>query len=109
MNYFKYFKKAYFANKSADGGVLSFLKFFLYYAKYGYSIRDFFSCELCHMTNSEILNFISTREILLFYKKFNDLFTENLINNKEKTLDLFRSYIYRDWVCGIDDKRLEEF
>lgn len=82
---------------------------FLYYVKYGYSIRDFFSCELCHMTNSEILNFISTREILLFYKKFNDLFTENLINNKEKTLDLFRSYIYRDWVCGTDDKRLEEF
>ncbi|WP_106481153.1 ATP-grasp domain-containing protein [Butyricimonas faecalis] len=62
------------------------------------------------MRNSEILNFISTREILLFYKKFNDLFMErNLINNKEKTLDLFSSYIYRDWVSGIDDKRLEEF
>ena len=61
------------------------------------------------MTNSKILNFISTREILLFYKKFNDLFTENLINNKQKTLDLFRYYIYRDWVCCIDDKRLEEF
>lgn len=83
---------------------------FLYYVKYGYSIRDFFSCEFCHMRNSEILNFISTREILLFYKKFNDLFMErNLINNKEKTLDLFSSYIYRDWVSGIDDKRLEEF
>ncbi len=28
MNYFKYFKKAYLANKSAGDGVLSLLKFF---------------------------------------------------------------------------------
>lgn len=33
MNYFKYFKKAYLANKSAGDGVLSLLKFFFVLCK----------------------------------------------------------------------------
>ena len=63
MNYFKYFKKAYLANKSAGDGVLSLLKFFLYYVKYGYSIREILFQHVrfcCFIKNSMICSWRET-------------------------------------------------
>lgn len=76
-----------------------YMDYLMSYIKWGYSLRDYFSYELYFRNRRGKREFISSREMINWYKRNNDKSQQELIDNKESCLDFFSDFISREW-CG---------
>ena len=99
--YLKKLKVLIESTNKSEGISKMFLYYdFLYsYVRNGTSLRDYFSYELYLKNRSGKRQFLSMKDMLSFYAKYNDKAQELLLNDKEECLILFSDLVGRDW-CG---------